>query len=290
MSMTDLIDVDKFVSDAGQHRQRLMGAALDVLECPVNPLSLQNPDFLCRAQSGLIGVYAPSMAELKDPDSLVRRIVLSRFAYSSAMITILVIPPEMEPHMPLFYQICSVVRLSHQFNFDYSALMHERYVRSDAKPIAKYVKRALLQRMGFIGKVQSRISKLRKDLELEQRVEVGINNFGRSPALKSWYDGKKKYVEGCMVNQSSLIFDKKYKGGGLLRNYSSLFTYSVLQDYYVDRGTIHINPNRKAKEGIYLINSGSGLSDYSDMMSFQGFMSVDLGGISIDFLNECIYG
>lgn len=57
---------------------------------PSNPLTVDNPDLLVFNGRVLIGVYFPTKAETNNPDSLLRRLYVSKLAMAAQMRTILV--------------------------------------------------------------------------------------------------------------------------------------------------------------------------------------------------------
>ena len=63
---------DKFIAEqVYNHFQK-------VVISPLNPLTVDNPDLLVFNSRVLLGVYFPTKAEMNNPDSLLRRLYVSK--------------------------------------------------------------------------------------------------------------------------------------------------------------------------------------------------------------------
>ena len=75
---------------------------------PSNVYTIDNPDVLLIASGNLFGLFIPTKSEIQNVDLLVRRIMVSRLAYTENMKTLLLSEDErfLHENFPLLNLIC----------------------------------------------------------------------------------------------------------------------------------------------------------------------------------------
>ena len=220
--------VDKFIAEqVYDHFQK-------VVIGPSNPLTVDNPDLLVFNGRVLIGVYFPTKAETNNPDSLLRRLYVSKLAMAAQMRTILVL--RMDKGIEVLGNNFAVVN-----SFDNVFVLENaddfiRYMNDDINqrtPIHKSVRAANINRFWV---TMSYVERLHRTEKPAVPKEFQYNSFYEE--VRSWSKPAPKRVKSAFLAGETLVSFKSKSKQSFRSDFDSLMTFVMMFNYSLDNGQL----------------------------------------------------
>ena len=244
---------------------------------PQNVFTIDNPDMLVPFKGNLIGVFLVKEKEIRQLDLLLRRIYLSKLAYTSAMTPIVLINQDNVAHLgSKTHEILSRFRFVCEYRTtqDIPAIFNEidNYTMDYFNP---YIQSKVIRRLWLIKSFAREYEDMLKHNKFGYvyAKNVKVNNIPMQP----WTRNKHSLTNACLVNGDDLLLERESKHG-FVSSFESVLTYTMMYNYKLDNG--YMLENRINGKNRYLnTNWNFGAVDnplYFNTLAFLGILPIKI--------------
>ena len=196
-----------------------------VVNKPLNPFSVDNPDLLVYNGRVLVGVYFPTKAEIKNPDDLLRRLYASKLALIGQMRTLLVLDIHNEA-MKLYDNRVVNKAFDYVYGFeneqDFFNLMDDNIIQRTA--INKGIRATNINRFWA---TMNYVDSLNKTQRPSPPIEFEYNSFYGEVGSWSNPNNPKRVKTSFLVGDTLMSFKRKTKQS-FKSDFDSLMTFIMM--------------------------------------------------------------
>lgn len=208
---------------------------------PQNVFTIDNPDILVPTNGNLIGVFFMKKKEIRQLDLLLRRVYMSKLAYTSAMTPIVLVDqdsvtqlgPNEHETLSRYQFICE-----YKTNQDISLIFKDvDYFKMDY--FNPNIQNKVIRRLWLIKSFTHECKGLLKQDKFEF---VSLQNELDNIMVQSWGKNKRSSKNMYLVNGNDLFLERESKQG-FVSSFDSILTYTMMYNYRLDNGYMLENRN-----------------------------------------------
>jgi hypothetical protein len=254
---------------------------------PVNPICLDGPDYLVIDKGKLFGFFIPTKKEIKHPDCLLRRLLLSKITYIPTMSSVLLCDND----TPQYFQ--NITQYAFNLFIDDLSLKGDSYPLFcgteqivKVQGIASFHKICAQNYWLISNNIQESFSKIAHFDIVSTEEKGGV--------VSRWSDRSEiELSDSYVLNNRSLLANKKKGSASFRDSMDSFFNYILFSRFDYNQGRFFFD-NRPLQVVLntnwdYVHSNGS-LNRYGRALAYLGVLPVTTNSINtIDYLESTFF-